>query len=155
MDVDLEACTASVRDGRRWVVARAREHDLPESTLGVLELLTSELVTNAVRHGPTPSTITLTFEAGARAVDVVVTDASTTPPLERDPDPHETGGRGIQLVHRLAQEWGVRVHPGRGKSVWFRLHSGRAVAAPAARRSAPRTRPSRLVPLAAAAPATA
>ena len=131
--MELEASTASIRQGRRWVTERAREHGVAEATLPVLELLTSELVTNAVRHGPGSGSITVCFRAESALVAVEVRDASTARPVERTPKPDEAGGRGIQLVRRLAHDWGVRVD-GDGKWVWFRM-SRRAVVTPAGRRA--------------------
>jgi hypothetical protein len=41
-------------------------------------------------------------------------------PVLGNPRPTEEGGRGIQLVSRLARRWGVSRIP-TGKVVWFEL----------------------------------
>lgn len=67
-------------------------------------LIVSELVTNAVRHAPGPSTLTLTTASGT--LDIAVTDCSCTAPAPRDPDLSDgTGGMGLHI----AQDLGARV----------------------------------------------
>jgi hypothetical protein len=84
----------------------------------VVELLTSELVNNAVRH--VGSSINLrALRQGAR-IRVEVDDASRSTPVVRNPRPVETGGRGLLIVDALATEWGADVHA-HGKTVWFEL----------------------------------
>ncbi|MEV7791043.1 ATP-binding protein [Streptomyces sp. NPDC087512] len=85
----------------------------------VAELLTSELVTNALVH--TDDDAVLTATVSERGLRVEVRDAESGLPTPRAPDPGEaTGGRGLVLVRSLADAWGVRSHDG-GKSVWFEL----------------------------------
>ncbi|MCX5402029.1 ATP-binding protein [Streptomyces sp. NBC_00102] len=63
-------------------------------------LIVSELVTNAVRHAPGPSTLTLTTASGA--LDISVTDHSRVPPVPRAPDRTEgTGGMGLHIAEDL------------------------------------------------------
>ncbi|MGZ3102254.1 ATP-binding protein [Streptomyces sp. H72] len=88
----------------------------------IAELLTTELVTNALVH--TDEGAVLTATVGPRALRVEVRDFVARPPRPRSPDPEEsTNGRGLVLVESLADDWGVR--PCRagepGKSVWFEL----------------------------------
>ncbi|WP_371606238.1 MULTISPECIES: ATP-binding protein [unclassified Streptomyces] len=67
-------------------------------------LIVSELVTNAVRHAPGPSTLTLTTSAGA--LDIAVSDCSCVPPAPRVPDLCDgTGGMGLHI----AEDLGARV----------------------------------------------
>ncbi|MET8569991.1 ATP-binding protein [Streptomyces sp. NPDC004783] len=85
----------------------------------VAELLTSELVTNALVH--TDDDALLTATVSERGLRVEVRDGESGLPTPRAPDPDEaTGGRGLVLVRSLADAWGVRSHDG-GKSVWFEL----------------------------------
>ncbi len=74
-------------------------------------------MTNAVRHAPGIVHITVTL-FGDR-VHAQVRDENPRTPQLRAPD--ETGGRGIQLLQRLASRWGVEQHPGDGKTVWFEV----------------------------------
>ncbi len=86
----------------------------------VAELLTSELVTNALVH--TDEGAVLTATVGPRALRVEVRDFAGRgrPPRPRAPQEGSTNGRGLVLVESLADDWGVRPC-GVGKSVWFEL----------------------------------
>ncbi|MGW8775819.1 ATP-binding protein [Streptomyces sp. NPDC055794] len=85
----------------------------------IAELLTSELVTNALVH--TDEGAVLTATVGPHALRVEVRDYVGRPPRPRTPDPEEsTSGRGLVLVRSLADDWGVRPCEA-GKSVWFEL----------------------------------
>jgi anti-sigma regulatory factor (Ser/Thr protein kinase) len=87
----------------------------------VLELLTSELVTNAVKHGSTDphEAILLSAQKQNGAVRVEVCDEGLTR-FDADPDGTdlmEPGGNGLVLVEALATRWGVA--QGQPKCVWF------------------------------------
>ena len=84
-------------------------------------MLTSELVTNAVRHGR--GAITLRVVHTGRCVTVTVADQGADLPVLRAHDLASMSGRGIQLVDALAADWGTEpVGAGRpGKKVWFTL----------------------------------
>ncbi|MFI8967036.1 ATP-binding protein [Streptomyces sp. NPDC053493] len=91
----------------------------------VAELLTSELVTNALIHTDHGAVVTATVEPDQLRVEV----RDFVPGLDRDrprvPDADDgTHGRGLILVQALADSWGVENH-GAGKVVWFELE-GRA-----------------------------
>ncbi|MFF1724505.1 ATP-binding protein [Streptomyces sviceus] len=90
----------------------------------IAELLTSELVTNALVHTDHDAVVTATV--GPRALRVEVRDFVARIPRVRvaNADEH-THGRGLALVQSLADAWGVRAH-GVGKSVWFELDAGAA-----------------------------
>jgi anti-sigma regulatory factor (Ser/Thr protein kinase) len=118
----LDSAELDVRDVRallRRMLASWRIDALVEGT--DVELLGTELVTNALLHAGTPATITVRYE-GDR-VRVEVRDPSSTPPRPRTPRPDRVGGRGLWLVERLAHRWGTRPD-GDGKVVWFeaRVH---------------------------------
>ena len=84
----------------------------------VILLLTSELVTNAIRHGRGP--VSLHLSRGAHRVQVEVDDAGSGGPVVQGLDTDALGGRGLQLLDELASQWGVDRH-GAGKTVWFRF----------------------------------
>ncbi|MER6350077.1 ATP-binding protein [Streptomyces sp. NPDC001595] len=85
----------------------------------VAELLTSELVTNALVH--TDDDAVLTATVGPRGLRVEVRDYVARRPTPRVPDADDgTHGRGLVLVQSLADAWGVRPHEV-GKSVWFEI----------------------------------
>ncbi|WP_322778181.1 SpoIIE family protein phosphatase [Frankia sp. Cas4] len=83
-----------------------------------VELLVSELVTNAIRYANTPGRLVL--RRGRHALYVEVSDEDTRVPRLLHPTVDDEGGRGLQLVAELATRWGAR--PTRtGKTVWFQL----------------------------------
>ncbi len=85
------------------------------------ELLVSELVTNAVRHGRSP--ITLHVSPNHRGVYVAVSDAGEQRPSAPATVGHQAeSGRGLLIVNALAIRWGVTQHEhSDGKSVWFEI----------------------------------
>ncbi|MFG2588826.1 ATP-binding protein [Streptomyces sp. NPDC048438] len=74
-------------------------------------LVTSELVTNAVRHGG--GLTGFTTEITDEGLLLTVSDASTRPPVtaERDPSAASVGGYGWLLVRRLAKRVSVTYLP--------------------------------------------
>lgn len=96
-------------------------HDVGPGQRHVLELLTSELVTNAVRHGASdPNEAILLFARKTNgSVRVEVCDEGLTSfdgDTERT-DLLEPGGNGLVLVEALASRWGVT--RGQPNCVWF------------------------------------
>jgi PAS domain S-box-containing protein len=87
-----------------------------ELLLDTTELLVSELVTNAVRYASAPIGLRLALREDSLLVEVA--DPLPDPPREREAAGTDEGGRGLQLVHRLAHRWGTRAE-GEGKVVWF------------------------------------
>jgi anti-sigma regulatory factor (Ser/Thr protein kinase) len=99
---------------RRYARAQCAGHT--PRTLVDVELVVSELVTNAMRHGR--GEITMHLEVAPDRVVVGVQDEGAGQPAPRRPDVSEVNGRGLALVAMLATEWGVRPEPGGGKVVW-------------------------------------
>jgi anti-sigma regulatory factor (Ser/Thr protein kinase) len=90
----------------------------------IAELLTSELVTNALVH--TDHDAVLTATVGPAGLRVEVRDFVSRRPQPRTQNAGDgTHGRGLVLVQSLADAWGVRAH-GVGKVVWFELDAGAA-----------------------------
>ena len=58
--------------------------------------------------------------AGARRLRVEVADSSDEMPHRRHPGEMASSGRGLVLIERLADAWGVEPR-GQGKSTWFEL----------------------------------
>jgi anti-sigma regulatory factor (Ser/Thr protein kinase) len=88
------------------------------------ELLTSELVTNALLHTRTDLTVHVLnadpVAAPKAVVRVAVDDGSDTAPAMGDPEPGSVGGRGLPLVAILATRWGWEPLAV-GKRVWFEV----------------------------------
>lgn len=87
----------------------------------VAELLTSELVTNALIH--TDRGAVVTAGVGPAGLRVEVRDFVAGRPEPGRATDESTHGRGLVLVRALADAWGVRTHEV-GKSVWFELAGG-------------------------------
>ncbi|MFD7714671.1 ATP-binding protein [Streptomyces sp. NPDC059814] len=93
------------------------------------ELLTAELVANAVEHTPGDGPIELVVELLPTGCQVEVHDHDPAPPgdLSRpapgsEPDPWQEHGRGLLLIRTLSSSCGHRTTE-RGKAVWFTLPS--------------------------------
>ena len=85
----------------------------------VAALLTSELVTNAVRNEANPTVmLDVTCSSGRLRVDVH--DTSRAMPAPADAPADAESGRGLIIVGGLADEWGFYATPG-GKAVYFTL----------------------------------
>jgi anti-sigma regulatory factor (Ser/Thr protein kinase) len=103
---------------------RFLDEKLPElgfvGDASVVQLLASELVSNAVRHGEPPFVLTLDLVGGRAKVTVTDHDAEHLPAARADAATDRTGGgRGLHIVDELADDWGCDVHDGDGKAVWF------------------------------------
>jgi anti-sigma regulatory factor (Ser/Thr protein kinase) len=85
----------------------------------VAVLLTSELVTNAIRHQP-DETVTLAITCSRDQLRVDVHDTSRYWPVLVDAPADAETGWGLMLVATLSAEWGVYRTPA-GKAVYFTL----------------------------------
>ncbi|MEV6532231.1 SpoIIE family protein phosphatase [Streptomyces sp. NPDC051639] len=85
-----------------------------EALTATTELIVSELVTNAVRHGAGSITLRLIRH---EVLVCEVTDASDSVPRLRHARPTDEGGRGLFLVAQLSSRRGTR-HSSTGKTVW-------------------------------------
>ncbi len=109
--------------GRADSISQARR--FAESTLDAWQLeelvwtatvLVSELATNAVLHARSGFTVTLE-QLGPEEVRLEVQDGSPRAPSLRRFSDEATTGRGLQLLDKLATEWGTTTHAD-GKTVW-------------------------------------
>jgi len=114
--VRLTAAPAAAAEARRQVQAAIRAWDIPVDP-DVAVLLTSELVTNAIRHEVTGIVmLAITCSCGQLRVDVH--DTSRALPMLVDAPADAETGRGLMLVTTLSAEWGFYRTPA-GKAVYF------------------------------------
>jgi anti-sigma regulatory factor (Ser/Thr protein kinase) len=102
-------------------------HLLSSSRLRDVQLLVSEIVTNAIRHGGSDTdTVALAVLATDDVVRVEISDSGrgfTRPDAVEKREP-TSGGWGLPIIDALAQRWGVE--HGSGTTVWFEVDRPRA-----------------------------
>lgn len=118
--LELPPTPSSVGAARRLV--REQAAGLPAAVVDVAQLLTSELVTNGVLHARTPLQVGVSVAADLLLVSVA--DHGPGEPVRRERDLAATGGRGMEILAELADDYGV-AKAGEGKSVWFVLKAMR------------------------------
>ncbi|MGW7265197.1 SpoIIE family protein phosphatase [Streptomyces sp. NPDC054842] len=111
---------SAVRQTRRDVEARLAEWGVDVDPFSV-QLVVSELVTNAVRYGAAP--ITLRLLKGEDSLICEVSDAALTAPYLRHAKANEEGGRGLHICATVTESWGVR-YTDTDKTVWTELPVG-------------------------------
>ena len=90
-----------------------------------VELIVTELVTNAMQHGEPRGTVAVALAADAQRIRVSVIDASALRPVARQVEADETSGRGMRIVEALADRWGVDDLAGGRKEVWVEVSTRR------------------------------
>ncbi|CAM5674869.1 ATP-binding protein [Streptomyces aurantiogriseus] len=126
----------AARVARMTVRAALDGHGMRE-VLDVVELLTSELVTNAYLHTRGPASLRLTALGGGRLrVGVWDSHPHIPAPFAKPPGDrltvaplHSESGRGLYLVQEYADSWGGwpigddndRLGRGAGKLLWFEV----------------------------------
>jgi serine/threonine-protein kinase RsbW len=116
---------------------------LSAEVLGDLQLLVTEIVANAVRHGGVAEDgkIDLRVIIGDERVRVEMRDTGIqADPHLRTPDLGGGGGFGMLLVSRMSERWGVDHEP--NVVMWFELALKRGEAPGAAAEPEPRGRKS-------------
>jgi two-component sensor histidine kinase len=116
-----------VREGREFTRSTLRDWGMP-ALADTAELVVSELLTNALRHG-IPSARQFVQECPVRLrllaqmpfVMCMVTDPGAEIPVLRDPGPAEESGRGLNVVESCCIRWGWHLLDEGGKVVWALL----------------------------------
>ena len=109
----------SVGAARRFVRDVLKTRRVDDGVVNTVELLTSEVVTNAIVHarsGPQ-----LAVEVNDDVVRVAVRDLSPDLPMRRLSRLDDLSGRGVIIVEELASAWGVERERNGAKRVWFEV----------------------------------
>ncbi|RDG34590.1 ATP-binding protein [Streptomyces corynorhini] len=110
-----------VEHTRRMAGALLRQDDVAREAVETVQLLVSEIVTNAVVHGNGDRVrFSLAYDP-CGTVRIEVDDRSPARVAVRHPDPDEESGRGMFLVDALARDWGRR-----GTRTWCTVSVGSA-----------------------------
>ncbi|WP_328890319.1 ATP-binding SpoIIE family protein phosphatase [Streptomyces sp. NBC_00316] len=110
----LRADPTATATARHHVHAQLATWNVDEETAFNTELIVSELVTNAVRHGSPPTELRLIY---GRTLTCEVRDTSPAAPHLRHARTVDEGGRGLFIVAQIAQVWGTRYNAD-GKTIW-------------------------------------
>ncbi|MFG1811998.1 ATP-binding protein [Streptomyces sp. NPDC049040] len=117
-EVHLTSRPESASTARRLALSVVRLWGLPQYA-DTVELLVSELVGNAVRHTGARG-FGLRMRRRRGWVRVEVRDPSRALPCLLPVGDLDISGRGLFLVDRLSDRWGVDLQA-RGKTTWFEL----------------------------------
>ncbi|MER5916089.1 SpoIIE family protein phosphatase [Streptomyces sp. NPDC001982] len=110
---DLPNESAAVRTARHLAARQLSAWEM-EPLIATVELIVSELVTNAIRYGGGPVRLRLIQH---QVLTCEVSDAGTSHPRPRHPRTLDENGRGLFLVAQLSRRWGSR-SVSDGKVVW-------------------------------------
>lgn len=118
--MSLPPVPEAAASARHTIHAALTDHVDPD-TVGDAELLVTELVTNAIRHGALSpgDSISVRVRSTGDSLCVEVSDPGAG--FDRaavGPRPDHTGGFGLFLLSRMAHAWGIADPPTR---VWFEL----------------------------------
>lgn len=113
----LDPEPSSVTRARRMVTEELHGH--AAEIIEVAALAVSELAANAVRHARTRFTVDV--ECSDHEIRVDVSDHGVGRPEVQHPDPSTPTGRGLAIVERITDCWGVDPVAGGGHRIWFRL----------------------------------
>ncbi|GAA5029822.1 SpoIIE family protein phosphatase [Streptomyces siamensis] len=107
----------ALSDARHMIRAAVRAWGAGERA-DEIELVADELITNSLMHTEGPAIVTLRVLTGSdRRLRAEVEDASSALPRRREAGESGVSGRGLLLVDRLTDVWGVEARGG-GKCVW-------------------------------------
>ncbi len=104
--VELPRHAAAAGEARRFVDGQLRAQGVSEDTRASARLVSSELVTNALRHGEGKIELRLKLLGDFLRIEVV-DEGHEQAPAVRQELPDESGGWGLRIVDQLAVQWGV------------------------------------------------
>ncbi|SPL96331.1 regulator [[Actinomadura] parvosata subsp. kistnae] len=119
----LPPTAASVHSARSFTVGALTGWGLGELADN-MELVVSELATNALRHGLClddpcrQRSVHMSLVRRGPLVTSAFTDPGSSVPVLRYPGPLDTGGLGLHIVESLSLRWGWSALAPHGKIVW-------------------------------------
>ncbi|WP_170155108.1 ATP-binding protein [Lentzea atacamensis] len=116
--MQLTGNLGEVAEARRWT--RDVLLGVTEDELQDIELIVTELISNAYDHAVAPYALRLHRSSEPCFVRVEVDDASAELPVLGRSRFDGSRGRGMIIVNRLAKDWGVTEHA-TGKTVWAEI----------------------------------
>ena len=117
---EFVAALSSVAGARAFVGTHLITHELA-NLLDDVQLVVSELTTNAMLHAD--SRFTVTLEGSTGLVRLRVFDRTTARPVPGIARATDTGGRGLAIVAAVSRSWGVLYDDEGGKSIWAEFAS--------------------------------
>ncbi len=101
----LPPVAVSASDSRRFVRSHLSRHQL-EDLCDDVELVASELATNAIRHAATDFALSLQGD-GASVLLTVHDQGAGVIPAPNVPEWSDAGGRGLLIAQEVSDDWGV------------------------------------------------
>src|SRR3954454_17297981 len=105
----------SAARARVFVGSQLNAHELGY-LIDDVELVVSELVTNVLVHAHTAVSVTL--EELLFCVRLTVHNGSSAPAMIKTARPTDEGGRGLFIVDRCTEDWGIDTAGNRDRHVW-------------------------------------
>jgi anti-sigma regulatory factor (Ser/Thr protein kinase) len=118
--MELTAVPHASREARNAARVVLQGWAVPSPLVDDAILVISELVTNAVRHAGTASTLELQLGQTGERLRISLTDDSDREPRLRPLRPAAEDGRGLAILAALSDRWGVEPRLG-GKQVWWEV----------------------------------
>jgi serine/threonine-protein kinase RsbW len=128
-EVRLKLDAKAPATARAIVASRLRDR-WPAPVSDRAQLLTSELVTNSVRHSHAPAEASVVFrlDLSQGAIRLEVEDPGRRGAVApRAPDLNGGGGFGLSLVQQLSERWGVERVAAGGTRVWAQIALGSSI----------------------------
>jgi len=114
----LRPSFAAPATAREFVASKLQTWGIDKAYPDV-ELLTSELVTNAIRHADGDVEISIDH-SNTDCVRIEVRDLSERLPVMRPLETARDGGWGLHIVGRIATRWGLEQRTGE-KTIWCEI----------------------------------
>lgn len=103
---------ARAREMARAFLSRLEEdhgHRVPDRSAQAVQLVVSELLTNACKHTSGPALVGLELVNGL--VEITVRDSGPDLPVARTTDPDRVGQHGLEIVLAVSQDFAVHREP--------------------------------------------